>query len=118
MTAPEEKSRSASRAFAEHLRKTRERQNLTQSDVARLSGLTPAAISQLEGSLREPNFSTLVRLATALKTTPNDLMGIGAVESADPSIRALFRDVGMLEPEDFAKVSAFAQFLAHKTKGE
>ncbi|MEW5926993.1 MAG: helix-turn-helix transcriptional regulator [Gemmatimonadota bacterium] len=109
-------SESAAREFAERLRKTRERQGLNQSDIARRSGLTPAAISQLEGGQREPNFSTLVRLATALGTTPNDLMGIGSAEPADPSVQALFREVKKLEPEDFDKVKAFAQFLAQKKK--
>lgn len=110
------KTDSVAREFAERLRKTRERQGYNQSELARRSGLTPAAISQLEGGQREPNFSTLVRLATALGTTPNDLMGIGAGEPADPSVQALFREVKKLEPDDFDKVKAFAQFLAQKKK--
>lgn len=107
---------SAARAFGERLRKIRERQDMKQSDLARRSGLTPAAISQLESGQREPTFSTIIRLANALGTTPNDLLDIGADVPADPAIQALFRDVKELEREDFDAVKAFAQFLAQKKK--
>lgn len=109
-------SSSPAHQFGERLRKIRERQDLKQSDLARRSGLTPAAISQLENGQREPNFSTMIRLANALGTTPNDLLGIGADVSADPSIQALFREVRKLEPEDFDAVKSFAQFLAAQKK--
>jgi transcriptional regulator with XRE-family HTH domain len=107
---------SSAHRFGERLRKIRERQELKQSDLARRSGLTPAAISQLESGQREPNFSTIIRLANALGTTPNDLLDMGAEISGDPSIQALFREVSKLEREDFDAVKAFAQFLAQKKK--
>ena len=116
MNNPGSKSDSAAHQFGERLRKIRERQELKQSDLARRSGLTPAAISQLESGQREPNFSTIMRLATSLGTTPNDLLDISAEGPGDPSIQALFREVKKLEPQDFDAVKAFAQFLAQKRK--
>ena len=103
--------------FAERLKKTRERQGLKQWELAERSGLTPAAISQLESRQREPTFSTIVRLAAALKTSPNDLMDIGDAERMDPSLRGLFRDAKKLTAEDVDAVRAFVAYLSTK-KGE
>ncbi len=104
--------------FAERLKLTRERQRLTQTELAKRSKLTPAAISQLEAGLREPTFSTIVRLAGALKTTPNDLIGIGGEEQLDPSLQGMFRDVKGLSKDDAEKVQAFVNFLAQQGQGE
>jgi transcriptional regulator with XRE-family HTH domain len=100
--------------FAGRLKKTRERQGLNQRELADRSGLTPAAISQLESGQREPTFSTIVRLAAALKTSPNDLMGIGDAEAIDPSLRGLFRDAKKLDAEDVKAVRAFVAYLGQK----
>jgi transcriptional regulator with XRE-family HTH domain len=107
----------AARQFAERLRNTRERQKLTQSELGRRSGLSPAAISQLEAGLREPTFSTIVSLASALGTTPNDLMGLEE-GSPDPSIAGLFRNLKKMSPDDFEKVKSYAQFLLHQQDEE
>lgn len=103
--------------FAARLKKTRERQGLSQRELADRSGLTPAAISQLETGQREPTFSTIVRLATALRTSPNDLIGIGDAEPLDPSLRGLFRDAKKLTAKDIEAVRAFMAYLGTK-KGE
>lgn len=116
MKEPTARSRAALE-FGERLRNTRERQKLNQTELARKSGLTPAAISQLEAGLREPNFSTIVSLASALGTTPNDLMGIEE-GAGDPSIRGLFRDLKQMSPSDFAKVKSYAQFLLQQQDEE
>jgi transcriptional regulator with XRE-family HTH domain len=95
----------------------RDRQGLTQADLAGASGLTAAAISQIENGEREPSFSTIVRLASALGTTPNDLMGIEDTSQIDPSLKPLYRKVKKLTKEDVNTVDAFLNFLAEKNKG-
>jgi transcriptional regulator with XRE-family HTH domain len=112
---PESAHREA-REFADRLKRTRERQRLNQKQLAERSGLTPAAISQLESGQREPTFSTIVRLAKALGTSPNDLMGLEDEEQIDPSLRALFRDVKKLSNEDVATVMSFVAFLRRQKK--
>jgi transcriptional regulator with XRE-family HTH domain len=102
------------REFAERLKKTRERQSLSQRELAEKSSLTPAAISQLESGQREPNFSTVVRLAKALGTSPNDLIGMKDTEPLDPSLRVLFRQMKELSANDVDTVKAFVTFLARK----
>lgn len=109
-----EEEREVSKNFADRLRVMRERQGLTLTELAARSGLTPAAISQLERAEREPSFSSIYRLSRALGTTPNDLMGIGDESALDPSLRGLFRDVKQFDKQDLETVQAFVQFLASK----
>lgn len=104
---------SAAQTFARRLKFARQRQKLTQAQLADRSGLTAAAISQIESSDRMPAFRTIVALARALGTTPNDLMGLEE-ERLDPSLeelRGLFRDLKDMSPEDIDKVKAFASYL-------
>ncbi len=99
--------------FARRVKFARQRQKLTQAQLAERSGLTAAAISQIESGDRMPAFKTIVALARALGTTPNDLMGLEE-EQLDPSLeelKGLFRDLKDMSPEDIDKVKAFASYL-------
>ncbi len=97
--------------FAKRLRTARERQGLKQSDLGRAADLSPAAISQLENGERKPNFSTLVRLAQALKTTPDALIGVSGSGTEEPELRALFRNLEGLSQNDLNSVRSFIHFL-------
>jgi predicted transcriptional regulator len=57
------------------LRKTREGQFLTQADLARRSGVSRVTINRIEQQLLEPRFSTIRKLARALKVEPAALVG-------------------------------------------
>ena len=48
---------------------------ITQTELAKQSSLTPAAISQFESGTRKPSFDTLSNLADALKVTTDYLLG-------------------------------------------
>lgn len=105
--------------FARRVRLTRKRQELTQAQLAEKSGLTPAAISQIEAGERLPAFNTIVAIAKALKTTPDDLMELEG-QSLDPSLQelsALFKDLKEMSPMDIEKVKAFAGWLIAQKKG-
>lgn len=100
-------------ALAQRIKQLRTLHGLNQAQLAQSSGLTPAAISQIEAGDRIPAFKTVLALAKALKTTPDDLMG-QKVEGLDPSLRelsGLFRDLKQVSPEDLDKVKSFAQWL-------
>lgn len=70
--------------YINKIKELREYQGLTQSELARLSGLTPAAISQIESSKRVPTLKTFKKISDALgvkieyfikerkTTTPNE----------------------------------------------
>ena len=65
--------------FSENLTCFMQQIGMQQSDLAEKSGLTQAAISQLLSGKREPSLETLLKICTALKTTPNDLLGFHAL---------------------------------------
>lgn len=62
------------------LKATRERQFLTQGDLAKRSGVSRVTINRIEHQLLEPRFSTIRKLARALKVEPAELVGAETTE--------------------------------------
>ena len=60
--------------FAERLRRFREEANLSQKDLADMVGLTAQSYNNYEKRGYSPTPELLVKLAVALKTTPNRLL--------------------------------------------
>ena len=60
--------------FAHNLRTIREMREMTQEEVARVTGLQPAAVSHFETGHRQPSLRNLVKLALALDTSPDNLL--------------------------------------------
>jgi len=66
---------------------------LTQGDLASQTGLGQSHLSKIEKGEKQINFSTLIKIATALKTTPDSLLGEkaeGGILDLDPTILADF----------------------------
>ena len=70
---PESSSRSD--VFPQRLRAAREYRGLTQNDLAKLTGLKPAAVSHFETGGRKPSFDNLRLLADKLDVTTDYLLG-------------------------------------------
>ena len=64
------------RIFGELLREQRKKKNLTQEGLAEACELSTYYISLLEAGKRQPTITTLFKLASALKTTPEELVAI------------------------------------------
>jgi transcriptional regulator with XRE-family HTH domain len=62
------------KAFGEVLKQHRSRSKLSQIVLAELSELDRTYISLLERGLRQPTLHTLIKLASALKVDPADLV--------------------------------------------
>lgn len=60
--------------LADGLRRLRTSRNLTQTEIARLAGVSPSAISQVESGQRGLNLDTLLTLASALNVSIDDLL--------------------------------------------
>ena len=105
------------KSFGNRLRATREMQKMTQADLATRSGLTPSAISQLEGDERDPAFKTLTRLATALGTSVSFLVGEHK-PIVPPELRDFFQDLEELDPQDLAKVRDFTGYLRSQSRAK
>jgi Zn-dependent peptidase ImmA (M78 family)/DNA-binding XRE family transcriptional regulator len=72
------------------LRLARDLQQASQSDLARASGLTPAAISQFESGSTRPGTATVARLAEVLRV-PTDFFSMQPVDAHEGYFRSLRR---------------------------
>ena len=99
--------------FAKHLKGIRESKGLSQSDLGKLTGLKPAAISHLETGQQKPAFETLVKLADALSVSMDYLFGRDARQTSSAADK-LFRDFEKLSLEDQAVIQNMAKLLLKK----
>ena len=103
--------------FGAILRKVRENQNLSQSDLAKKSGFEPSAISHFETGKRAPSFENLKRLADALSVSIDYLLGrTEEPSSSGPVAEKLFRNFGNMSAEDQDTISKMVEMLAKKNK--
>lgn len=61
-------------ALGSNLREARERLGLTQEQVAHRSGVHATEVSRIEAGKRDPQVSTLRRLAKAVEVKPGQLL--------------------------------------------
>lgn len=72
-------------SFGERLRALRERENISQSELARTLRLTRATISAWEMGVNEPNAQSLIMLSKYFGVTSDYLLGISSAETMDIS---------------------------------
>lgn len=60
---------------------------MSQSDLARASGLTPAAISKIEKGGVDPQISTVIALSRALRVPIDCLVGANAYPETEMMLR-------------------------------
>lgn len=74
--------------FGERLIAAREKRGLSQTDLAKLAGLQPAAIGHFERDRRKPSFANVRALAKALNVASDYLLGRSAsMEGATTAFR-------------------------------
>lgn len=104
--------------FPERLRKSREIRRLTQAELAKKAGLPAASISHFETGTRFPSGESLARLADALRTSVDFLLGrtegfdLPPADSSDPAARAIFADYQGMSSEAQETLREFARRLA------
>jgi len=64
--------------LAKSLRKRAEELGLSHAEVARRVGLSERRYAHYVAGRNEPDLATLVRIATILESTPNELLGFGS----------------------------------------
>ena len=84
---------SAPSSFAARLREVRDKRELSQSELARDSGMQPSAIAHFEAGRRKPSFDNVRALAKALKVSADYLLGSESSTTA-------FRDEEKLSVRD------------------
>ncbi|HUR01422.1 MAG TPA: pyridoxamine 5'-phosphate oxidase family protein [Nonomuraea sp.] len=92
--------------FARRMIHHRERLGLTHEQVADRAEMSPGYVQYLEEHLNPPNTGTLTRLATALETTVQDLLGGGQDRPAGGGPAAADPVLEVLEPEECLRLVA------------
>lgn len=62
--------------FAERLKELRLENNLSQSDLAKELGVSPACINRWEASLRLPNVDSIILICQYFKVSSDYLIGL------------------------------------------
>lgn len=110
------------KTIAERIKKYREAVPLSQSGLSKITGLTPAAISQFESGEREPSLDSLKKLAEGLKVSVGYLVGEEDDKEFlnDPELVAMFRKATELKQDDKKKLQdlfrVFLQWDKSKSK--
>lgn len=98
--------------IGERIKELRQQKKLTQSDLARLVGLTYIQIGRYETLKSTPSTDVLQRLAQALDTTTDYLMKGSedeavAAQLTDKELLKQFKQVEQLGPEDKHLIKTF-----------
>lgn len=103
--------------FSHNLKKAREIKGLSQTELARKSGLQPSAVSHFETGRRAPSFDNLKRLADTLEVTTDFLIGRETdPTTSGPTLQSIFRNAQEMSDDDRLKLAEFAEFLTSKKK--
>lgn len=102
--------------LASNLRKRAAELGISNSEAGRRAGLNERRYGHYIGNRREPDLATLVRIATVLRTTPNQLLSFGADDQGAESIaqQRIRAAIGVLSAEDLERVVIMVEALADK----
>lgn len=103
--------------FSKRLQSLRDQRGLSQEELAKRARMQATAVSHFETGSRKPSFDNLRRLADALETTVDYLMGrtndpAGVVTEGDQ----LFRDYENLTAQDREYARHFMSSLVERSK--
>lgn len=103
--------------FPQRLQSIRNHRGLNQEELAKRAGMQATAVSHFETGTRKPSFDNLRRLADALETTADYLMGrtddpAGVITEGDQ----LFRDFENLTAQEREIARDFMAGLAKRSK--
>jgi len=101
--------------FAERLKQVRNSKGLSQSDLARKTGLMPAAISHFETGQRRPSLDNLMKLVDALSVSCDYLLGRD-VARASSATGKLLRDFEKLSLKDQGVIQDMTRLLLKKSQ--
>jgi transcriptional regulator with XRE-family HTH domain len=100
--------------FATNLRKRAEELGISNAEVARRAGLSERRYGNYVSGRREPDLATLVKIASVLATTPNDLL-TSTVSQPDSEALVLTRAtsaLAALSGDDLERVVIMMEALA------
>lgn len=105
-------------ALYKNIKQLREEKNLSQDDLAKLTGYTSrSSIAKIEKGEVDLPQSKIIAFASALGTTPGKLMGLADVEQlTQPTTIAAHFDGTEYTEEELNKIREFAAFVKSSRK--
>lgn len=100
--------------FAANLRKRAEELGISNAEVARRAGLSERRYGNYVSGRREPDLATLVRIASVLATTPNELLANdnSASTSDELARQRAIAALAALSHDDLERVAIMVEALA------
>ncbi|MDF2486598.1 MAG: transcriptional regulator, family [Herbinix sp.] len=108
--------------FNARLKQLRQKNKLTQGELANILNLKPTAISNYESERNEPSFDKLIALSKYFDVSCDYLLGITdsylpvGGEVLDKDIVELFDLYQQLSPESVIDIKNYAKYLIYKQK--
>lgn len=93
--------------FNENLKAVRERNNISQKELASIIGVAKSTYSLYESGNREPNVQTIKKIADALNTSADVLLGI----NEQPHTIAAHKDGEHFTAEELEKIEEYKKLL-------
>lgn len=106
--------------FNVRLKQLRQKNKLTQSELADILGLKPTAISNYESQRNEPSFDKLIALSKHFDVSCDYLLGVTDAylpiggEVLDKDIVEFFDLYQQLTPENTEEIKNYIKFLLYK----
>jgi len=106
--------------FNVRLKQLRQKNKLTQGELADTLGLKPTAISNYESERNEPSFDKLISLSKFFDVSCDYLLGVTdsylpvGGEVLDKDIVEFFDLYKQLAPESVPEIKSFAKYLLYK----
>ena len=110
--------------FNVRLKQLRQKNKLTQSELADILGLKPTAISNYESKRNEPSFDKLIALSKYFDVSCDYLLGLSEAylpiggEVLDKDIVDFFNDYQKLNGESVELLHQYINFLLYKQEKE
>lgn len=106
--------------FSVRLKQLRQKNKMTQSDLAKILGLKPTAISNYESKRNEPSFDKLIVLSKYFDVTIDYLLGVSDTylpvggEVLDRAIVEFYDLYQQLTPESEVELRKYTEYLIYK----
>jgi transcriptional regulator with XRE-family HTH domain len=106
--------------FNVRLKQLRQRNKLTQGELANILGLKPTAISNYESERNEPSFDKLISLSIYFDVSCDYLLGLTdsylpvGGEVLDKDIVEFFDTYQQLSRESVNEIKSYAKYLLYK----
>lgn len=99
------------RDFADRLRQRAATLRLSNAELARRLGLSDQRLGNYLAGTREPDLEMLARLASALQTTPNELLGFADADRGERIEQLRARAHQAIDEMDWARLELIVRMI-------